>query len=557
MESGNLIIIAGGDATRLKSYHHDLIPKILLPLDDETVLLKMLNYWSEFVDEFYIVVKNTIEQSQIRQYLSLINSDYTAKTKIYVIGSEFHTMYKLNEMSKVIKNDKPTFVTWSDIYPTEIDIIKLDVNHIFSDENKLHRFEFDGSKITNAVDSTGNVCGIFYLKSASEISKIYDRAITSECFTEKLLEITDFTVVLQRLLLIERQTTYVDFSNFDKLKCKIIDIGDETKYEKYFESQQMIDFAKTRHFNSIRFSEDSVIKSSFTEAGKNLMYNESMYYEVLKQQSEDIQFIFPKKIEFRSNDNRSDLELSRIKGKTVFEILSLNDPEYQNIDLAKGILFDFEKTIKPLHDEKVYDRYIDRAKTQEYLDVTKSRISSVSSFLHNIDEINGEKINLSDNELENIIKTCLKLTNETIADSPASIIHGDPNTSNVMYDENLKMKFIDPRGTFGNLFIFGDPMYDKAKFLYGLSGYDVFNTASKIDIFTKKSSNGKININYVLPKHYDIDDLTDNVELKFLVSIIWLKLSAYIINHPLKCIVAYCHGITMLKKYSKQLQKTF
>ena len=55
-----------------------------------------------------------------------------------------------------------------------------------------------------------------------------------------------------------------------------------------------------------------------------------------------------------------------------------------------------------------------------------------------------------------------------------SCIHGDPVFSNVMVDELSQIKFIDPRGMSGdNQFtVYGDVMYDYAKVLQSLQGYD-------------------------------------------------------------------------------------
>jgi capsule biosynthesis phosphatase len=52
-------------------------------------------------------------------------------------------------------------------------------------------------------------------------------------------------------------------------------------------------------------------------------------------------------------------------------------------------------------------------------------------------------------------------------------IHGDPVFTNVMVNNNGKIKFIDPRGIVGSIkTIYGDPMYDWAKVYQSLIGYD-------------------------------------------------------------------------------------
>jgi len=65
---------------------------------------------------------------------------------------------------------------------------------------------------------------------------------------------------------------------------------------------------------------------------------------------------------------------------------------------------------------------------------------------------------------------------------PLRIIHGDLCFSNILYGQNpisgdVILKFIDPRGSFGDQTIYGDPYYDLAKLLHSCDGgYEYFIT---------------------------------------------------------------------------------
>lgn len=65
---------------------------------------------------------------------------------------------------------------------------------------------------------------------------------------------------------------------------------------------------------------------------------------------------------------------------------------------------------------------------------------------------------------------------------PLRIIHGDLCFSNILYGQNpisgdVVLKFIDPRGSFGDQIIYGDPYYDLAKLLHSCEGgYEYFIT---------------------------------------------------------------------------------
>lgn len=55
--------------------------------------------------------------------------------------------------------------------------------------------------------------------------------------------------------------------------------------------------------------------------------------------------------------------------------------------------------------------------------------------------------------------------------------HGDLNGSNILVNEDsLDVKFVDPRGYFGETKLYGWKPYEYAKLLYCLYGYDDFNT---------------------------------------------------------------------------------
>jgi hypothetical protein len=171
------------------------------------------------------------------------------------------------------------------------------------------------------------------------------------------------------------------------------------------------------------------------------------------------------------------------------------------------------------------------------------------AFIDKIKTVNDENI-CSIESLLCKIQLFVELTNNNSFTLSYALIHGDTNTSNVMIDDVTKKLFlIDPRGTFGGLNLYGDKNYDIAKFIYGLSGYDNFNTSSYINF---SMNHDQTEVKYSLPAHYNLDDLTDNLELKIIVSIIWIKLSAYIINDPIKCMIAYSHGSSMFNTYFNQ-----
>ena len=125
------------------------------------------------------------------------------------------------------------------------------------------------------------------------------------------------------------------------------------------------------------------------------------------------------------------------------------------------------------------------------------------------------------------------------------MIHGDTNSTNTMYNDNDgSIKFIDPRGKFGDSRIYGDVAYDNAKFLYGLTGYDNFNLDKEFKFEIIKET-----IHFEIKGIEKLDQYCDSDYLKILVGLIWLKLPFYIRNNPNKIIASYFNGIYLLDKY--------
>lgn len=69
-----------------------------------------------------------------------------------------------------------------------------------------------------------------------------------------------------------------------------------------------------------------------------------------------------------------------------------------------------------------------------------------------------------------------------------TVIHGDPVFTNIIINQHNKIKFIDMRGKLGSkVSIYGDWMYDWAKFYQSIIGYDNILLSNEIDLKYQKS----------------------------------------------------------------------
>lgn len=100
------------------------------------------------------------------------------------------------------------------------------------------------------------------------------------------------------------------------------------------------------------------------------------------------------------------------------------------------------------------------------------------------------------------------------------LIHGDINLGNIMMNDIGDIRFIDPRGYFGSMPLFGIAEYDFAKLLFGLSGYNIFDEMV-IDNFDVVDGNVEIPIdkmNFGIFESHHFSEYT-----KLLALTIWLS----------------------------------
>ncbi len=180
-------------------------------------------------------------------------------------------------------------------------------------------------------------------------------------------------------------------------------------------------------------------------------------------------------------------------------------------------------------------------------------MSKISSIIPNKENefyiVNGKKVrNLLNKKYSDEIHQIFK---EIKYSESFTVIHGDPTFSNMKINEKGDAIFFDPRGYFGSLKIFGDPMYDFAKLYYSVVGnYDQFNKKNfrinvrrnEIDLEIK--SNGWEKFGYLFEERFG-EKMRD---LKILHALIWLSLTGYVLDDVDSILAAYFHGLELFEE---------
>ncbi|WNN12484.1 GlmU [Chryseobacterium phage MA9V-2] len=578
----NLIIVASGAGTRMAEYTmNNTIPKLLVSLGNETIWSSMLKNIDR-VAEYVFVIANSKHIPMLQEVAKLTYPEQ-AENIIYVDYDEQDGT--ANTIAKTVSDrmiDGTTLIVWSDILeastesllPLTSSLSKLkeyDGDNlqvcVIADRQPRHRFKIDGSVIEEVADASGNIVGAY---ATNEIAKFgawsgsHGRGLRDFKFTGEVLRHNQDFISLVKVMherddLRSIKTFYGDF----------IDLGDSAKYQAYMASKEI----KTRYFNKLEIGTDRVTKTATNAKGRAVMANEASFYMFMEKSGFDQMFagvigMIGDSIE----DDMSTLVLEKLD-KTVHQHITEHVANVKNVDkhaytarsyAARIAYKNFKEFMKPLHtanpdhflpQSDFSDDVLTNAAWKEYIEVTRSRYESIKGLLSASDIIrfNGEVVPSFDYvmaKLEDYLRNSNVLN--------LGLIHGDTNTANVMMDSKGAMKLIDPRGVFGDMQYAGDTNYDLAKFLYGLTGYTDFNDSTDFKV-KKDGTSLYCELFNKLPSPWYVcqdNEGNDDINAVILVGLIWLKLPAYIINNPLKSLVAYYKGLTLLNKALNEYEFT-
>lgn len=525
------IILCGGLGTRLKLYTNQLYPKILLSIGNQLFIDKLIEYWfKQNIETLYLVFSEDSHINMVSRYLNHFHKDKQIEILKYPdVDGTFNTLYDVLISNPQIKEN--LFISWSDIIPnTDLSISNKEYC-IYTDSDKRHRYNFNGI-IQPSQEQTGNIPGLYWIKSIDLKQFISYRIINRN---------NDFIEFLRA----------VDVELIDNIEITISDIGDVPKYEKYISENSITQ----RWFNDITFTNDKVIKCSIFKHGIDVMKSEIDFYETMT--SLNVESIFPKIYKTVNTDDGTLIEMENLENSGFVTVNRyLTDA---GLDKYEKCYADYLNAITQLHSSDTKNINIDDI-IKEYITVTSERYKNIEYLIPKdiknvlINNLNHDQYTIFDSKINRdyyrIMKDLSRYLLETYIESDYKFcpIHGDTNSSNTLYNsESKEIKFIDPRGKFGNSKIYGDPNYDIAKFLYGITGYDTFNLdkfyknsliKDQVKVLTIESANVPL-----------LDRLTNDNHLKVLVGLIWLKLPYYIKNNPNKVIASFYTGLALLNRY--------
>lgn len=503
------VILGAGLATRLYPITHH-IPKVLVNYKQDTILSNLYTIYSDLgADEIIVVVHSKFAET-VRAYCEQEGFNVTIRT----VDEAYGSAYALAKLHKDLDGHN-VIVNWCDIIP-DFGSWSWNVNAIYVKGDEC-RYNFDGENITNVGSTGGNVVGIYQFKDWEFYMGSTDEEIHEYCKGRDFVE-------------------FLYGSAFNKSELmNLIDLGDMPKLEKAHEVREL-----NRSFNAVEIGEETVTKFALTEQGRALQKDEISWY--LKVKSDSV----PQLVSVNENN----FEMERIKGKPAFEYIksksSLARPQIVDaildaLKFSTDTYFVSPETVRRDFTKEFYTKVIDRCESIQPL------IDSFGKITH----VNYTKIGRLKPMLKQALEHLIRYHNRS--QGQYSVIHGDPNFSNTMITDNGEVKFIDPRGYFGETKIYGPKLYDEAKVLYAVSGYDEFNANPTWGQFTidETTCNVTININPLVYKYGKMSSFNEYHHLA--VAIIWIALGGYFKNNPLKAVAAYYKGMELLTKQLRNM----
>lgn len=502
------VILGAGLATRLYPITHH-IPKVLVNYKQHTILKNLHDIYTDLGADEIIVVVHSKFKSMVRAYAQ----QEGLKITIECVDESFGSAYALALLDPILLGHN-VIVNWCDIIP-DFGSWCWEQNTIYTKGDKC-RYNFDGSHISNLGKTGGNVVGIYQINDWEFYMGDTPEQINEECQGQ------DFVDYLYGKLFKQSEL------------MNIIDLGDMDKLEEAHAKRSL-----NRSFNMVDIDEEEnvVFKYAVNLQGSELQRKELLWYSKVTTTN------VPKILDVKDNF----FVMERVKGAAMFDYMNkLNSVERIStvddiLDNLKflGETYASEDTIKKDFTKEFYTKVLERCESIQPLIDSFGKISTV----------NGVKIGRLKPMLTRALEHLIKYHNETQG-RYYGIIHGDPNFSNIIKSDD-GIKFIDPRGYFGNTAVYGPRLYDEAKVLYAISGYDNFNAdATWGSLSISNNEAAFIDIKPLIHKYEKMDTFNDYHHLA--TAIIWVALGGYFKNNPLKAVAAYYHGMKLL---TKQLNK--
>jgi len=504
-------IVACGEGTRLFPITMH-IPKILVSINNNTILHNIITYWKKYTSKFIIVIQKKYN-ILVEYYLKIFKIDYQIINVDIKKGQE--NSFTIHSAFSDIKfQHKKILLTWCDIYPESIipETIFLNTNIIFTYKT-LGRYDAVDNKIFKK--QYGNVIGIYYFSDFKNITDFKDTMDICDCYMNNFGTFDTYEI-----------ESLIDIGDINKLNVII-----NTKDEKYI----------TRYFNKmIPTEKNTLIKQSTCKYGDLIINNELLFYKFHYFHTvHNMPTIY--------NYSMNSFEMEKLENITGYMFFTKQHYTTQRIYIST--ILEELNNIHTIKTTIVSNSQLEYDINIEFMEKVTNRINNVLPIINEFMYIKSvNNINIIYNADYIIKSLSRKIKSYLLNDSNTYYsIHGDPHLSNIIYSNNTNY-FIDPRGYFGTTKLFGPKEYDISKILYSLSGFDEFNN-NEMYIFYIENTNITLSITNSMNSFLDLFPDYNKDILIYMVILHWFGLADYSKTNIHKCISAYYYGLYLYHVY--------
>lgn len=494
MKKIQAVIPAAGNPSNLINGHSGL-PDTMLPINGKPVIGHLIEDLIKrgILNVFVILSKSDIHTEK---YIKLMYSGKLSLTCLYTSKKNRNIVDSLNKSAEVLDENKETLIYLGDtIYTGKLSFSKnfLVVDKSVINKEKWCTLERNGTErdkflFFNKIqgDQLGRpvLCGLYFFKNTSLLKNILKSMSNSQVNISNILEY------------------YQETENFNLVHANgWYDCGNIENYH-----QAKIDFLRARNFNTIIYDNiRGTIKKTSTKGNK--IIDELNWFRKLPN---ELKIFTPRLISFSANKNSPSYELEFYGYQSLADMFTFGNESVQFWEIILKRTFvildsfhSYKKIIPISHYRAIYlDKMTERLdvlrKDKYWKDILERKTITINGLTYkNIYPL-----------FKNLPKIIAKLHEKQ---SDMTIIHGDLCLSNILCDaNNLIFKYIDPRGSFGVIGIWGDRKYDLAKLRHSLHGnYDFI--VSDLFYLKEESEYNFTYKQYIDNKHSEVARIFDRL----------------------------------------------
>ena len=486
-----VIVQAGGRGSRLGSLTKNR-PKCLLSVDGKP----LLSWTVCCFPSARIVVIGDYQYESLRKYLEIFGKEREFRlVRARGAGDAAGLDAALDEAK-----EGPLAVVWSDLLIRELPEMDVASHHYIGLSRQFEcRWSFDGKRCVETPSADVGILGFF--------------TFTSPKHLQPLPEGGDFVAALNSKS-VELQPVWLD---------RVVEVGDLATYRS-------INQPIGRPYNSIKFHEDTIVKTCSDPRYQYKVVAEAGWYEQVRR----LGFT---QVPHLSSANP--LTLERIRGRHPMD-LHLDRREKQR--LIEALL----QALETLHRLGSAPFSLD-ACCAAHLTTPFKALGTVRELLPKDGEltINGERcLNpLVDSRL-------LDACGNSFTHRSFCVIHGECTFSNTLVTQSGEVYFIDPAAGYGDCPPpFGNPLYDWTKLYYSVAGrYDQFNrkrfelTLGKQNVSLEIAPSGWEEMTPLLEERF-ADQLN---EIRLMHALEWFLLAGHSTDDYDAILAAFYRGVWLL-----------